>query len=99
MKFIARLLAILIYAVTFAPPLMAQTPGENLFSREEIEQLVAPLALYPDALVAQILMASTYPLEVVSAARWVKANPGTKGKALEDAMQSQPWDASVKSLT
>lgn len=68
------------------------------FSKEEIEQLVAPIALYPDALVAQILMASTYPLEVVSAARWVKANPNVKDKALEDAMQKQPWDPSVKSL-
>src|SRR5690349_22875020 len=69
------------------------------FKKEEIEQLVAPIALYPDALVAQILMASTYPLEVVSAARWSKANPKVTGKALEDAMQSQTWDASVKSLT
>ena len=69
------------------------------FKKEEIEQLVAPIALYPDALVAQILMASTYPLEVVSAARWSKANPGVKDKALEDAMQQQTWDPSVKSLT
>lgn len=69
------------------------------FKKEEIEQLVAPIALYPDALVAQILMASTYPLEVVSAARWSKANPKVSGKALEDAMQKQTWDPSVKSLT
>ena len=78
---------------------MAQTSDEPVFSREEIEQIVAPIALYPDSLVAQVLMASTYPLEVVSAARWVKANPGVKGKALEDAMQKQPWDPAVKSLT
>jgi hypothetical protein len=69
------------------------------FRNEELEQLVAPIALYPDSLVAQILMASTYPLEVVSAARWSKANPKVKGTALEDAMQKQTWDASVKSLT
>src|ERR1700704_3077067 len=81
------------------PPPGTSAPAAQSFRNEELEQLAAPLALYPDALVAQILMASTYPLEVVSAARWVKANPGTKGKALEDAMQSQPWDASVKSLT
>src|SRR5207342_213067 len=67
-------------------------------STAELEQMVAPIALYPDALVAQILMASTYPLEVVSAARWVKANPKVTGKALEDAMQKETWDASVKSL-
>jgi len=69
------------------------------FKKEEIEQLVAPIALYPDSLVAQILMASTYPLEVVEAARWAKANPSVKDKALEDAMQKQKWDPSVKSLT
>jgi hypothetical protein len=67
--------------------------------RKELEQLVAPIALYPDSLVAQILMASTYPLEVVEAARWSKANSSLKGKALEDALQQQDWDASVKSLT
>jgi Protein of unknown function (DUF3300) len=74
----------------------AQTP---LFKPEEIEQLVAPIALYPDALLAQILMVSTYPLEIVEAARWVKANPNLKDQALEDALLKQPWDPSVKSLT
>jgi hypothetical protein len=59
---------------------------------------VAPIALYPDSLLAQVLMASTYPLEIVSAARWVKANPKLKDQALEDALQTQPWDPSVKSL-
>jgi len=68
------------------------------FSQEELDQLVAPIALYPDALVAQVLMASTYPLDIVSADRWVKSNPGLKDKALEDALQQQPWDPSVKSL-
>jgi hypothetical protein len=90
-----------------APQKAAATPQQGAaakqagaaFSREEIEQLVAPIALYPDALVAQILMASTYPLEVVQAARWAKDNPKVTGKALEDAMQKQPWDPSVKSLT
>ena len=56
-------------------------------------------SLYPDSLIAQILMASTYPLEVVEAARWVKSNPNVKDKALEDAMAQQKWDASVKLLT
>ena len=69
------------------------------FKSEQLEQLVAPIALYPDALVAQILMATTYPLEVVEAARWQKSNPGLKDKALEDALQLVSWDASVKSLT
>jgi hypothetical protein len=77
-------------------------PQSNLqsavFRVEEIEQLVAPIALYPDALLAQILMASTYPLEIVSAARWVETNPGLQSQALEDVLQTEPWDASVKSL-
>ena len=68
-------------------------------SKEKLAQLVAPIALYPDPLLSQVLMASTYPLEVVQAARWVKANRNVKGKALDDAMQSQSWDPSIKSLT
>src|SRR4029079_5842177 len=67
--------------------------------QEELEQLLAPIALYPDALLAQVLMASTYPLEIVQAAGWVKENAKLTGKALEDAMQKQRWDPSVKSLT
>jgi len=81
-----------------APPAAGATAGAPSFSQQELEQLVAPIALYPDALLAQVLMASTYPLEVVQADRWVKANPGLKDKALQDALQQQPWDASVKSL-
>ena len=68
------------------------------FKPEELEALVAPIALYPDALLAQVLMASTYPLEIVEAARWSKANPGLKEQALQDALQKQSWDPSVKSL-
>lgn len=86
-------------ALAWSPAGHAQAPAQPpAFKPEEIEQLVAPIALYPDPLVAQILMASTYPLEVVAAARWAKSNPGLKGKQLEDAMQKQPWDPSVKSL-
>ena len=103
------IIAVLIGPLVALPAAWAQTPSTTttttaataraVFKQEEIEQLVAPIALYPDALVAQILMASTYPLEVVLAARWSKANPNLKGKALEDALQKQTWDGSVKSLT
>ena len=65
---------------------------------EQVAELVAPIALYPDALLGQVLTASTYPLEVVKAARWSQANPKVKGPALESAMQQQPWDPSVKAL-
>src|SRR5262252_4016862 len=107
----AKLMAFwLIVAVMLVPCTRAQSPSAQSasaqsstdlppFKAEEIEQLVAPIALYPDPLVAQILMASTYPLDVVAAARWSKANPKLKGKELEDAMQKQTWDESVKSLT
>src|SRR5690348_15058767 len=75
-----------------APAGAQAAPGAKSFSQQELEQLVAPVALYPDALLAQVLMASTYPLEVVQADRWRKANPSLKDKALEDALQQQPWD-------
>lgn len=77
----------------------AVSPEAKTFSQQDLDQLLAPIALYPDPLLAQVLMASTYPLEVVQAARWAKANPKVTGKALEDAMQQQPWDPAVKSLT
>src|SRR2546426_10802524 len=60
--------------------------------------MLAPIALYPDSLLSQILMASTYPLEVVEAARWSKANPGLKGEEAVKAVEQRDWDASVKSL-
>jgi hypothetical protein len=60
--------------------------------------MAAPIALYPDPLLAQVLMASTYPLEIVEAARWRKANPEVSGDAVAAALKDQDWDPSVKSL-
>jgi Protein of unknown function (DUF3300) len=68
-------------------------------SQAQILQLVAPIALYPDPLLTQVLMASTYPLEVVEAARWSHDNSGVSGQGLERAMQGQSWDPSIKALT
>jgi hypothetical protein len=82
-----------------APASPTAASDAKSFSQQELDQLVAPVALYPDALLSQVLMASTYPLEIVQAERWRKANASLKDKALEDALQQQPWDASVKSLT
>ena len=76
-----------------------QTPTDQQLSEGQIEQLVAPIALYPDPLLSQVLMASTYPLEVIEAARWSQANSTVKGEALQDALQPQSWDPSVKALT
>jgi Protein of unknown function (DUF3300) len=72
-------------------PYTAQTP-------EQLQQLVAPIALYSDSLVAQVLAASTFPDQVVEADRWVQANPNLKDQALADAVNNQPWDPSVKAL-
>jgi hypothetical protein len=72
---------------------------EGGFDAEQLEQLVAPIALYPDALLMQILMASTYPLEIVEADRWISGQPDLKGDALDEALLDQDWDPSVKSLT
>ena len=75
----------------------SQTAGQQL-SEAELAALVAPIALYPDPLVAQVLMAATYPLEVAEAYNWLKSNASLKGSALDKALQDQTWDASVKSL-
>ncbi|MGC1617740.1 MAG: DUF3300 domain-containing protein [Candidatus Acidiferrum sp.] len=74
------------------PPYTQQTP-------EQVQQLVAPIALYPDSLVAQILAASTFPEQIVEADRWVQAHPDLKGDDLGRAVDQQPWDPSVKALT
>jgi Protein of unknown function (DUF3300) len=81
------------------PPAAQQSPQAQQLGQGQLEKLLAPIALYPDDLVAQILTASTYPLEVVQAARWVNEHSNVQGQALQDAMQQQPWDASVKGLT
>ena len=68
------------------------------FKPEELEQIVAPIVQYPDPLLAQIFMASTYPLEVIQAARFAKANPSLKGDALNEELKKHKWDDSVKTL-
>jgi Protein of unknown function (DUF3300) len=75
-----------------APPYTQQTA-------EQLQRLVAPIALYPDSLVAQILAASTFPEQVVEADRFVQTHPDLKGGALAQAVDQQPWDPSVKALT
>ena len=88
-----------VFAQAAAQTPAAETPTTAAgFTEEQLEQIVAPIALYPDPLVSQMLMASTYPLEIVEAARWLKANPGLKDTALEEALKKESWDASVKSL-
>ena len=76
-----------------------QTPPYTQSTPEQLQQLVAPIALYPDSLVAQILAASTFPEQVVQADRWVQEHQDLKGDALGQAVDQQPWDPSVKALT
>jgi len=82
------------------PAAPAAMPPVQQLTQAQLDRLVAPIALYPDPLLAQILTASTYPLEVVEAARWVNApaNQVLKGDALTNALQAQNWDPSVKTL-
>lgn len=77
-------------------PTLSQTAGE--FTREELEQMLAPIALYPDPLLSQILMASTYPADVAEAAAWSASHPQEQGDAAVRAVETQNWDPSVKSL-
>ena len=69
-----------------------------MLPQDQLDALLAPIALYPDQLLSQVLMASTYPLEVVEAARFVQQNPGLRGDALDQALQGKNWDPSVQSL-
>jgi hypothetical protein len=94
-----RFALLLAFCSVIAAPAHAQQASAAPLSKAQLEQLVAPIALHPDPLLSQMLMASTYPTEVVQAARWAKDHPGVSGTALEDAMQKQPWDPSVKALT
>jgi hypothetical protein len=87
-------LALVAVAVSQVPAQDAQSG----FSQDQLDQMVAPIALYPDPLVAQILMAATYPLEIVDADRWAQAERGVTGTAADEALKAEDWDASVKSL-
>ncbi len=79
-----------------APPAAEQG---TTYTADQLDQMVSPIALYPDPLLAQVLMAATYPLELVQADRWMKKHAGLKGDALDQALESEEWDPSVKSMT
>jgi len=71
---------------------------EQLIPADQLDSLVAPIALYPDPLLAQVLAASTYPLELVQLQQWLQKNPDLKDQALEDAVMQEPWDPSVQAM-
>jgi hypothetical protein len=91
-----KFLAVLLTALVALPG--AQAQERQAYSQAELDQMLAPIALYPDALLSQVLMAATYPLEVVEAARWSRAHPGLQGDEAVRAAQDKDWDPSVKSL-
>ena len=82
-----------------APAQAAQSTAYTQQTQEQLRRLVAPIAMYPDSLVAQILAASSFPEQIVEADRWLQAHPDLKGDALAQAADTQPWDPSVKALT
>lgn len=100
MKIYARylLLSLLLVVAGAHAQSEQQTAGNPTFTQQELDQMLAPIALYPDQLLSQILMAATYPLEIVQAARWSSANGSLSGDAAVQAVNDMNWDPSVKSL-
>ena len=101
----AAMMRALFFALLLLVPMTAlaqtqQTPASNtqLLKPEELDQLVAPIALYPDNLLSEVLMASAYPLDIVQAERWLRGHKNLKGDALKAAIAKEDWDDSVKSL-
>jgi len=95
---LSALILILPMQVTAQQADVSYDQQTRVYSQEELDKLLAPIALYPDTLLSQILMASTYPLEIVEADRWMKQNRGLSVDALDAVLQNESWDVSVKSL-
>ena len=86
--------------VLLIPTIQAEDSNENIepFSQAELEQILAPIALYPDTVLSHILVASTYPLEVIQAERWTKQNPDVPASDAVEAVENEEWDPSIKAL-
>jgi len=97
-KFYGTLFWLLVLLLLIPALCLAQESAKKAFSPEELDQMMAPVALYPDSLLAQILMASTYPIEIVQADRFAKKNKDLKGDKLLEAAKKEDWDPTVKSL-
>jgi len=105
-----RILLVMVLTLTLLPgdtmvavpsirPAPAQSGGQaSKIPPDQLDSLVAPIALYPDPLLAQTLAASTYPLEIIQLQQWLLKNPGLKDKALADAVAKQPWDPSIQAM-
>src|SRR5690349_2623682 len=95
---LAVVLCALVPSAMAQAPQPAAAPSQPLLKPAELDQMLAPIALYPDPLLSEVLIAATYPLEVVQADRWVKSNSTLKGDALTAALAKQSWDDSIKAL-
>jgi len=98
MRSILRVVAALFAAVLLSFATSARAADPPKFTAEQLDQMLAPIALFPDALLSQVLMASTYPKDVAEAAEWAFANRSLKGDDAVKAVQDKPWDPSVQSL-
>ncbi|MGC9964463.1 MAG: DUF3300 domain-containing protein [Syntrophobacteraceae bacterium] len=97
--FMRALTGVLVLLLAAPPGVFAQSnQTSHTFSQQELDQMLAPIALYPGSLLAQILVASTFADQVVEADRWVKENKGLSGDQLNDALDKMDWDLSVKAL-
>jgi hypothetical protein len=92
------MIGLLLVCLALPAQIFAQETVAKTFKQEELDSLLAPIALYPDEVLTQILVAATYPLEVAQAQQWLKQNKSLKGDALQAALKDKKWDASVKSL-
>jgi hypothetical protein len=87
-----------LFAQDITPPDQQPQQQQQVFTPEQLDSLVAPIALYPDPLLSQVLVASTYPLEIVEANQWLQQNGNLQGTALVQAAQQQNWDPSIQAL-
>jgi hypothetical protein len=94
--FLSRALIGILVVIMVPYGSFAQEGGTTgVFSQQELDQMLAPIGLYPDSLLAQVLIAATYPDQVMEANRWLKENPGLQGDALNDALDGMNWNLSV----
>jgi len=95
----SRKFVIFLFAVMLAFPCYVKSQdAAQVFRPEELDQMLAPIALYPDPLLAQVLTAATYPIDIVAADRFIKEHPGLNGQALVDAAKDKDWSPSVKAM-
>ncbi len=97
-RILYRVMGWMILILLAQPLALSARAAQGDYSREQLSQMLAPIALYPDDLLSQVLIASTYPLEVVEADRWIRKNPLLTGDNLDDALKDKDWDASIKAL-